>query len=371
MDAETAGEYAAAAAAGAEPEPEPEPEPEEGEPVGPLDAKVLVVLTADGEDGELISFRALAQKLREASIDGGSRVFVPPADMGEARAVGELVDMEEVKEMDDEDVGELAASLRDQLTPEEVRDEAPDQEGTLVVRAGDEIDRACAACAPPLDLASLRVLRCPLELPAPLAAQAERQLGETPEVRAAAIAELRERVVELEKTGVGKKKKTRPIAFPRKDDEFLCAFLRCKKFRVDDALKSVIKYTDFVHEFAEVLGSLNAEGEPMMDPKNQALIGLYTIKSTTNTGGRMICFRMAELPIEMLRKIDPKIHADIMYKQGIRFMLATFCRILSDPHAAVCGVAMCEDWADAPPLKLVMRLDNAMSTKQKKVMYSL
>ena len=109
----------------------------------------------------------------------------------------------------------------------------------------------------------------------------------------------------------------------------------------------------------------------MMDPKNQALIGLYTIKSTTNTGGRMICFRMAELPIEMLQKIDPKKHADIMYKQGIRFMLATFCRILSDPHAAVCGVAMCEDWADAPPLKLVMRLDNAMSTKQKKVMYSL
>jgi hypothetical protein len=54
----------------------------------------------------------------------------------------------------------------------------------------------------------------------------------------------------------------------------------------------------------------------------------------------MIAFRLAEIPVEMLDKIDPKVHADIMYKQSIRFMISLFTRIISDPWATVCGVSM-------------------------------
>lgn len=73
----------------------------------------------------------------------------------------------------------------------------------------------------------------------------------------------------------------------------------------------------------------------------------------------------------MLERIDPKIHADIMYKQSIRFMMSLFTRIISDPWATVCGVSMCEDWGDAPPFKLITRLENCLSSKQKKIVFGL
>ena len=43
-----------------------------------------------------------------------------------------------------------------------------------------------------------------------------------------------------------KAKELEPIAFVRKDDQMLLPFLRCKKFRVADALDCVCKYTRFV-----------------------------------------------------------------------------------------------------------------------------
>lgn len=352
-------------------EPEPEPQiQEEGEPIGPLDAEVVAIVSGDGEAGEMRSFRQLAEMLRASDLKGDHKICVPPVDLADAVEVSSLVDMEEVAGMDAEDVEELASSLLDQLVPEEASDEGPEQENVLVLGEDDEIDKACVAACPPLDLTK-GCFRCPLELPAELIPQAERQLGETAEVRTAAITELRGKAEALESTGIGKGKKNKPIAFPRKDDQFLCTFLRCKKFRVDDALKVMTKYTQFVHEFADVLGSLDSEGEPMMDPKNQQLLGMYVIPGCTKRGGRLITFRLAEIPVELLERIDPKVHAEIMYKQSIRFMMSLFTRLVSDPWATVCGVSMCEDWGDAPPFKLMMRLDNCLSSKQKKIVFGL
>jgi hypothetical protein len=356
-------------------EPEPEPEQEHGSSgggevaLGPLDTEVVALVSGDGEVGEMRSFRQLAEMLRESSLQGDHKVFVPPVELVEAVEISSLVDMEEVAGMDAEDVEELAASLREQLMPQPP-DEESEGQNVLVFGEDDDIDKACVAVCPPLDL-TRGSFRCPLELPAELLPQAERQLGETPEIRTAAIAELREKIEALEIDGVGTGKKRKAIAFPRKDDEFLCAFLRCKKFRVDDALKVCVKYTQFVHEFADVLGSLDAEGEPMMDPKNQEMLGMYIVPGCTKRGGRLIAFRLAEVPVEMLERIDPKVHADIMYKQSIRFMISLFTRLISDPWAAVCGVSMCEDWADAPPFKLMMKLDNCLSSKQKKIVFGL
>ena len=81
---------------------------------------------------------------------------------------------------------------------------------------------------------------------------AEREMGETAEVRTAKLAELRARLETLEKEGIGTKKKHRKIVFPRKDDQFLICFLRSRKFRVADAEKVLINYTEWVHAHADV-----------------------------------------------------------------------------------------------------------------------
>lgn len=217
---------------------------EEGEPVGPLDAEVVCIVSADADDGELVSFNALAQMLSDGKLNGEDKVFVPPVGLLTAAAISTYADMDSVSEMDAEDMAELAEMLRDQLTPKDAKEEALEQDvmpNALIFGDEDDIDRACAACAPPLNLTH-GAFRCPIELPEPLRQQAERQLGETTEVREAACIALREQLVQLERDGIGKGKKHKTIVFPRKDDQFLVAFLRCKKFRVDDACKTIVKY---------------------------------------------------------------------------------------------------------------------------------
>ena len=217
-----ASQAARAAALGAEPEPEPAP--------GPLDTPIAVLIAADGESGELLSFRALSLLLRSKQIDGDSQLFVPPVEQSGAQRIGELVDMDEVAEMDDEDTEELAASLRSELTPEDVVEEA---EATLVVEGVDALSLAAAACAPPLRETARGHLRAAVELPPALAAVAERELGETAEVRTAALAELLAKM-EAHEAAEG-------VAFRRKDEQFRVAFLRVRKYRIDDALRSIIK----------------------------------------------------------------------------------------------------------------------------------
>jgi hypothetical protein len=170
-------------------------------------------------------------------ITGDSKVFVPPTGQEDARTIDDLVDMDSVAEMDDDDTEELARSLQEQLvllTP----DVSGGGERELTC-SFDAVDLACARSARPLFdvLEGKGPFRGPVELPKELAAVAERELGETPEVRTAALEELRSRLVQLETTGVGTKKKHRSLIFPRKDDQFLVCFLRARKFRVPDAEK--------------------------------------------------------------------------------------------------------------------------------------
>lgn len=278
-----------AAAADVPPEPELELDAVADAPPGPLDAEIVAIVSGDGEAGEMCSFRQLAERLHDSTLTGDHKVFVPPAHLNDAVQISEIMDIDELAGMEADEVVELATSLREQLMTE-IEGDYSEQENTPVLGDDDDIDKACVAACPPLDL-TMGCFRCPLELPEELIPQAERQLGETADARAAAIAEMRGRIEELEVGGVGKGKKRTSIVFPRKDDLFLCAFLRCKKFRVDDAVNVCIKYTQFVHEFADVLGSLDSEGEPMMDPKNQQNLGMYIVPGCTKKGGvRCQCF---------------------------------------------------------------------------------
>eukprot|EP01045_Picozoa_sp_COSAG04_P008173 COSAG04_NODE_447_length_14267_cov_17.958569_10_plen_416_part_00 len=355
----------------AEPEPEPEPSPLSADA---LSAPRVVVITADGAEGELISFRRMADMLHGGELNGDSSVFVPPAELESgAQFVDSLVDMEEVREMDAEDLAELAASLEEQLAPEdgEAGDEA---EATLVIEGVDEIDRACAACAPPLQSTLFGHFRAPVELPPALAAQAERVLGETPEVRTAALAELREKMAATEKEGVpGKKKKDkrREIFFPRKDDQFMIAFLRNQKFRVDDALARIIAYTEFLDENAALLGCMNPKDDPILNPAHMAKLGFYALPGTDRKGGRALAIRLGEIPHSLFEELEVKKHRELLYKLQIRQMIFMMTRFTSDAHAQVMGLGFVEDWADHPSFKLMMKMDGILSGKQKKVVFSL
>ncbi|XP_033104263.1 alpha-tocopherol transfer protein-like [Anneissia japonica] len=63
-----------------------------------------------------------------------------------------------------------------------------------------------------------------------LAAKAEKELGETPRVREAALAKIKSRM-----------KERSDINF-RRDDRFILRFLRAKKFEVDRSFKTLVKY---------------------------------------------------------------------------------------------------------------------------------
>ena len=197
-----------------------------------------------------------------------------------------------------------------------------------MIEGVDEIDRACAACAPPLQSTLFGHFRAPVELPPALAAQAERVLGETPEVRTAALAELREKMAATEKEGVaGKKKKDkrREIFFPRKDDQFMIAFLRNQKFRVDDALARIIAYTEFLHENAALLGCMNPKDDPTLDPAHMAKLGFYALPGTDRKGGRAMAIRLGEIPHSLFEELEVKKHRELLYKLQIRQVKFAIC----------------------------------------------
>ncbi|XP_071945515.1 alpha-tocopherol transfer protein-like [Antedon mediterranea] len=105
-----------------------------------------------------------------------------------------------------------------------------------------------------------------------LASKAEKELGETPRVRDAAFAKIKLKM-----------KERTDISF-RKDDKFILRFLRAKKFDVDRAFKSLVKYyelkekhPDFFNEykpssvlhvledgFPVVFDNVDNEGRPVL-----------------------------------------------------------------------------------------------------------
>ena len=211
---------------------------EEGVAPDPLDTPQVVLMSASEEAGDCISFRSMAQMLHAGKLSPEDKVFVPPALLEDARVVSEMVDMEDVAEMDDDDIDELARQFMDELVPKAAVDFSADRDCELQ-SALDPMDLEVARIAEsqPLTAAlydrGLGNFRGPVELPPELAAVAERDLGETVEVRTKALKDLRARLEQLEAEGV----KGQPIQFPRKDDQFLICFLRSRKFRLKDAEK--------------------------------------------------------------------------------------------------------------------------------------
>lgn len=91
--------------------------------VDPLDVPRVVITESDGstprsggaEAGACISFRQVAMKLKNGELAADQLVYVPPAAADDKHRVEDLVDIEEVLDMDDDDIEELALQLKAQL----------------------------------------------------------------------------------------------------------------------------------------------------------------------------------------------------------------------------------------------------------------
>ena len=370
---------------------------EEGVAPDPLDTPQVVLMSASEEAGDCISFRSMAQMLHAGKLSPEDKVFVPPALLEDARVVSEMVDMEDVAEMDDDDIDELARQFMDELVPKTAVDFSADRDCELQSGLDAmDVEVARIASSQPLTAAlydrGLGNFRGPVELPPELAAVAERDLGETVEVRTKALKDLRARLEQLEAEGV----KGQPIQFPRKDDQFLICFLRSRKFRLKDAEKVgprcfldsfsrvsltckacqvIVKFTRYMHSHASWLGSMDAR-DPCLDPAYLGdKIGMHVLPGTTRTGGRVVWTTVStvlEKTPGMFDRLNKEQYcAEDLHRMGVRQMIHAYSKMLSDPFFQVKGLYMVVDYEGSPTLKQYMRLDRMHPIKHKKNFFGL
>lgn len=269
---------------------------------------------------------------------------------------------------------------------ENVEEQAAAEQRLLEACQIDEVDLACAARAPVTGMLDphsvMGHFRGRVELPAELAAVAERELGETRPIRKKTLKELKARLLELEKEGVaGKagwlsKAETTTITFPRKDDQFLIPFLRAKKFRVEDALKMVVNYTRFVHKHADKLTSLDVR-DPLLDPHVCAeKAGIYLVPKTTRKGVRVIVQRFQDMERDeqgksILDKLDKDTYKEDIARMMIRQMVNIYTMQLSDPWFQVKGVFLIYDFEDGPSFSQLLRAGDLLSPEDKADIFGL
>lgn len=309
----------------------------------------------------------------ELSAAGGAETEKEKKNKASKRRSQMNIDMTKLSE-EEEAVQRVAAEakLQEMMSPDE---------------AQRKQDEACAAAAPPImqdTNTAMGHFRAPVELPAELAVIAERELNETSDAETAAmlgvptrevaLLQLRERLEKLEQTGVTKKgylwkrDKLKSITFARKDDQFLICFLRARKFRIDDAEKLIVNYTNFVHKHAEILTSLDCR-DPFLDPAFMGpKAGVYQLPGTTRAGGRMIGVNMKEMDKRIFDDLSVKEHGNDYAKLMIRQMIHIYTKQLSDPWFQVKGVFFYQDFEEGPSLQQIYNSDLLTIEQKKDVM---
>ena len=159
----------------------------------------------------------------------------------------------------------------------------------------------------------------PLNLPAYLADIARDQLGETLEIRAAALNELRTKISEL----------------PEKDrlndlsDLNLIRFLRLRKLNIEKALKQTIEYKQFYSRFGNELSELK---------KGEFLIfeNFLSVLPFRDSAGRVIVVMHPKAGISIFTREFVQENPNAM----LRFKVWMFDRLSFDPEVQVCGILL-------------------------------
>ncbi len=150
-----------------------------------------------------------------------------------------------------------------------------------------------------------------LDLPADLLKVAEEELGETAEVRAKCLKELREKL-----EAIPKEKQPH-----RMDDDYLIAYLRGTKFRVEMAEKKIKSMAEFMQTYPEWCKDLRAEEFTELYGQ-----GFMRILKGRDKQGRVItCL----LPAKMKEIKDPTIF--------MRWNVWAMNEMLNDTYMQVCA----------------------------------
>mmetsp|Transcript_62654 Transcript_62654/g.148401 ORF Transcript_62654/g.148401 Transcript_62654/m.148401 type:complete len:341 (+) Transcript_62654:75-1097(+) len=168
-------------------------------------------------------------------------------------------------------------------------------------------------------------------LPPHLAAKAARELGETPEVREPALAELRQLIA------------SEPdIEWVRHDDWYLLAFLRCKKFKVDRAFQQLKNYTAFWNENKHLVGTRDQSAlRRIYEP------GFSTVLPGTDRNGcRVGCLLPAKMKLSGLKKDGKKQKKKPQFtlEDMLALNLVMTDYMLQDPELQVNGMMMLENF---------------------------
>jgi hypothetical protein len=148
-----------------------------------------------------------------------------------------------------------------------------------------------------------------LELPPELSKIAETELNETLETRTTGILELRKRLEHLPED-------LRPA---RLDDDYLVAFLRCTKYRLDIAEKKLVQLAKLRRQYPEYSSNLRAE-----EFKEMYGQGFMRVLNGHDKQGRVIsCL----LPAHMKDLKDPTVF--------MRWMFWVMDQFLDDPYMQV------------------------------------
>lgn len=178
----------------------------------------------------------------------------------------------------------------------------------------------------------------PLLAPPPhLVEIANQELGETDEVRASALLKMHELI-----NNYPQKHPDAPCSFRRRDNRFLLAFLRQKKFEADRAFEKFLNFSKFVdaHEFAQaeldfdlILKICSTEAMQLLHPAE----GDHDVK------GRILLTVLMEKMMEILapkeENGDVKVTFEEFEKAQFYFNVAT-CYV---PEIQIVGFSVLED----------------------------
>ncbi|XP_077989779.1 alpha-tocopherol transfer protein-like [Glandiceps talaboti] len=152
--------------------------------------------------------------------------------------------------------------------------------------------------------------------------KAARELNEHPETRATCIDSLRERT------------KSRPDIKFCTDDAFLLRFLRVRKFKIDKAFDSLVRYYEIRREYPQVFDDLRPSS--ITAALNQDMQCLLTARDDKG----------AFIIINRIGKWEPSkcIYADVA---RLTFLGAE--KLLENEELQICGVSTILDFADMAP----------------------
>ena len=176
----------------------------------------------------------------------------------------------------------------------------------------------------------IRDLDDPLAPPPRLLADARRKLGETFDVRHSALASLKEIINTYEKTQAPES----AVQFRRKDDWFLMAFLRCKKFNIQRAFEEFLHYSTF-----------HSENNWLRDGVDHDLVqrmfssGGFQVLPTRDPAGRLILSMDTKALVPLVEELGPSKVMEVV--KAVFFLLEV---VIADIEAQILGATIVADF---------------------------